>query len=165
MRALPGLLVAALLAAGCLSDGSYKYFPPVGELPDGLLPVATDSAQWKVAAPFLGMQSNPGRLGVLDHLPAQGLGKVASVDGYLLQGTGNESYGILALTFGSDADVGAALAQGESHACDGKEMAHVLRDGLTYVLVGGDGSTAHGKQVLDNLAGAVQSRSGASLVC
>ncbi|MCA1811813.1 MAG: hypothetical protein LC623_07380 [Halobacteriales archaeon] len=165
MRALVGAAVLLLLA-GCAVGGTDKYFPPAAELPDGLTPVSTASSEWKVVAPFLGMTSNPGHVGVVDRLPRQDLGKVESVDAYLLQGgDAAESYGILALRFGSADDIGAYLTQGESQACDNRDMAHVLRDGLTYVLVGGDASTGHGRAVLDHLASAVKERSGATLLC
>lgn len=162
-------LVAAtlfLLLSGCVSGGTDKYFPPAADLPDRLVPVSTESPEWKAVAPFLGMESNPGRIGVLDRLPRQDLGTVESVDAYLLKGSGaQESYGILALRFADTEDVGAYLAQGEAEACDGEDMAHILRDGLTYVFVGGDASTEHGKLVLAHLADAVKQRSGATLVC
>lgn len=167
MRAFVGLAVLLLLA-GCLASSSDKYFPPAADLPDGLTPITADSIEWKAAAPYLGMETNPGRVGVLDHLPHQDLGHVASVEAYLLQGNGTgagQDYGILVLRFNGTADVGAYLAKAEASACDGKDMAHILRDGAVYVLVGGDGSTEHGKQVLGDLARVVQARSGAALVC
>jgi hypothetical protein len=165
MRALVGL-AAVLLLAGCLTDSSDKYFPPAQDLPAGIAPVATDSPEWKLVAPFLGMESNPGRVAALDHLPRHDLGQVASVEAYLLQGSAaDESYGILVLHFNDTSDVGAYLAEGEARACDNHDMAHILRDGAVYVFVGGDGSTPHGQQVLSDLAGVVQARSGATLVC
>jgi len=59
MRGLALASVALLLAplSGCLADTSDKYFPPASDLPDGLVPVATNSSEWKLAAPFLGMFS------------------------------------------------------------------------------------------------------------
>lgn len=165
MRAMVGAALFLLLAGCAAGGGSDKYFPPQAELPDGIHPVATDSPEWKLVAPLMGMQSNPGHLGALDRLPQKDLGKVESVDAYLLQGNGTESYGVLALRFANTDDIGPTLAQGEAHACDGKDMAHVLKDGLTYVFVGGDGSTAHGKTVLDQLADTIALRSGASQLC
>ncbi|HUR61102.1 MAG TPA: hypothetical protein VM286_01895 [Candidatus Thermoplasmatota archaeon] len=164
MRALVGVAVALLLS-GCLTGGSDRYFPPASDLPDGLVPIAEDSPEWKLVAPFLGMQSNPGHLGVLDSLPRHELGEIASVDAYLLQDAEKESYGVMVLHFNETADIGAYLEQGSSQVCDNDDMAHVLRDGLVYILVGGDGSTEHGKLVLDHLAGAVQARSGADVIC
>ncbi|MEA3143930.1 MAG: hypothetical protein QOG31_1254 [Thermoplasmata archaeon] len=160
--------LTALVLAGCVSGSADKYFPPAADLPDGLVPIPSDSPEWRAVAPFLGMQSNPGRLGVLDRLPRQDLGTVASVDAYLLQtnetGIG-QSYGIMVLRFSSEADVGPYLAHGEAKACDNKDMAHILRDGLTYVFVGGDGTTPRGGRILRDLTGVVEARSGATVIC
>jgi hypothetical protein len=166
MRVVAVALVALALA-GCVAGSSDKYFPPASDLPDGLVPVSTETSEWKLLAPFLGMESNPGHVAALDKLPKKDLGAVASVDAYLLQAPDDiqQSYGILVLRFNDTSEIGSALAEGEASACDNHEMAHVLHDGLVYVLVGGDGSTDHGRQVLTDLAGAVQARSGATLVC
>lgn len=167
MRTLAGLAAALLLLAGCLVDSADKYFPPAADLPEGLRPMATDSPAWKAMAPMLGMESNPGRVAALDRLPRQDLGAVASVDAYLLEGPGGiqEGYGILVVRFNDTASVGAILKEGEAKACGSHGMAHVLHDGLAYVLVGGDGSTEQGRKTLGDLARAVQARSGATLVC
>ncbi|HEX2065400.1 MAG TPA: hypothetical protein VHI93_01170 [Candidatus Thermoplasmatota archaeon] len=155
-----------LTLAGCLEGGADRYFPPASELPDGLAPYASDGPDWQMVAPLLGLSSNPGRVGALDRLPGHDLGQVAAAHAYLLKGSSpGQSYGIFVLEFRSGADIGAHLAEGEAHACDGHEVGHVLRDGNVYVLVGGDGSTAHGRQVLARLADAVKARSGATLVC
>jgi hypothetical protein len=172
MRALVGLAAVLLVSAlaGCVAGSADKYFPPASQLPDGLVPVPTDTPEWKLVAPVLGMTGNPGRMTALETLPQKDLGQVSSVEAYLLQsgaatpGNGTKaSYGILVLAFRSGSDVGAKLDA--ASACDGKDMAHVLRDGLTYILVSGDGGNAAGKQVLGDLAGAVQARSGATVVC
>ena len=169
MRGL--VLVAALLLvsslSGCVAGSADRFFPPAKDLPDGLTPISTDSPEWKLVAPFLGLQSNPGRITAMGSLPKHDLGHVAAVDAYVLQGPEgvSHSYGVLVLTFNDTADIGTYLQQGESKACDGKDMAHVLKDGLLYAFIGGDGSTPEGKKAIDDLAGAVQARSGATVVC
>ncbi|HEX2066070.1 MAG TPA: hypothetical protein VHI93_04575 [Candidatus Thermoplasmatota archaeon] len=166
MRFLAAVALLLLPFAGCLEGGAGRYFPPPSDLPDGLVPYASDSPDWQMVAPLLGLSSNPGRVGALDRLPGHDLGQVAAAHAYLLKGSSpHEPYAIFVLEFRSDADIGAHLAEGGAHACDGQEVGHVLRDGHVYVLVGGDGSTAHGRQVLADLADAVKARSGATLVC
>jgi hypothetical protein len=164
---LASLALLMVTVSGCISGSADKYFPPARDLPDGLVPVSTESSEWKLAAPFLGMQTNPGRVSAFDSLPKHDLGTIAEVEAYLLQGPEGitTSYGILVLTFNGTADIGSYLAQGESHACDGKDMSHVLKDGLVYVLIGGDGSKPEGKQAIDDLTQVVQDRSGANRLC
>ena len=172
MRGLVLACIALLVASlsGCVSSSSDRFFPPAKDLPDGLVPVSTESSEWKLVAPYLGMSSNPGRVGAFDSLPRHDLGNIAEVEAYLLQtntssnqGPGN--YGVMVLTFNGTADVGSYLKQGEAHACDAKDVAHLLKDGLVYAIVSGDASTEHAKAILDHLAGAVQARSGATVVC